>query len=97
MPNPAANPSHLRQTAGPVAVAVGGPEMFQAAQQTIATGHRFFEFRLDSLPTPEEALPRLAAFLHQHPGTTAIATCSRTENGGHHTGWKKLPLRLVPA
>ena len=46
---------------------------------------RFLEFRLDSLPSPSSALPRLQKFLAEH-NVTAIATCRRKPNSGSFTG-----------
>src|SRR5881275_1797883 len=47
---------------------------------------RFLEFRLDSLPSPGTALPRLKKFLADHENTIAIATCRRKPNSGGFTG-----------
>jgi 3-dehydroquinate dehydratase/shikimate dehydrogenase len=46
----------------------------------------FFEFRLDSLPKPLLALPKIKEFLASHREVTAIATCRRKANGGGFTG-----------
>ncbi len=47
---------------------------------------RFLEFRLDSLPKPAAALPRLKEFLHARHDVTAIATCRRKSSGGNFSG-----------
>jgi len=46
----------------------------------------FFEFRLDSLPKPLLALPKIKEFLASHREVIAIATCRRKANGGGFTG-----------
>ena len=40
---------------------------------------KFLEFRLDSLPKPAAALPKVKEFLAAHRDVTAIATCRRKE------------------
>ncbi len=46
----------------------------------------FVEFRLDFLPRPAAGMPKLKAFLAEHPAVTAIATCRRKPHGGNFTG-----------
>ena len=82
---------HPPQSAGPrlrvgklcVAIQAGTPaEMFERAELALKDA-KFVEFRLDSLPKPAEALPRLKTFLAEHRDVAAIATCRRKEHGGH--------------
>jgi 3-dehydroquinate dehydratase/shikimate dehydrogenase len=47
---------------------------------------KFLEFRLDSLPKPGTALPKLKEFLADHRDVTAIATCRRKKFGGTSLG-----------
>ncbi|MGO4516178.1 shikimate dehydrogenase [Terriglobus sp. 2YAB30_2] len=78
----------LRSRLGRVCVALQGAspaELFQKAEAA-APEHPFLEFRLDSLPNPAAALPRLKAFLEANPLVTAITTCRRKPNGGGFTG-----------
>jgi 3-dehydroquinate dehydratase / shikimate dehydrogenase len=59
-------------------------EMFYRAVLALKDA-RFLEFRLDSLPSPSSALPRLKAFLAAQR-VTAIATCRRKPNSGGFEG-----------
>ena len=52
-------------------------EMLHRADAALADG-RFLEFRLDSLPRPAASLPKIKAFLAEHPNVTAIGTCQAT-------------------
>ena len=66
-----------------VAIQAASPaEMFERAEIALKDA-KFLEFRLDSLPKPAAALPRLKAFFAEHRDVTAIATCRRKEFGGH--------------
>jgi 3-dehydroquinate dehydratase/shikimate dehydrogenase len=70
-----------------ICVAIQAPtpaEMFARAAAAL-TDSRFLEFRLDSLPSPSAALPRLKKFLAEHK-CIAIATCRRKTNSGGFTG-----------
>ena len=68
-----------------VAIQASTPaEMFARAAAALKDA-RFLEFRLDSLPSPSSALPRLKKFLAEH-NLTAIATCRRKPNSGGFTG-----------
>lgn len=55
----------------------------------------FFEFRLDSLPKPAAALPKIKEFLANHREVTAIATCRRKPNGGGFTGSLMAELEIL--
>jgi len=57
-------------------------EMLERAAAALKDS-RFLEFRLDSLSRPAAVLPKLKAFLREHPMVTAIGTCRRKPNGGH--------------
>jgi 3-dehydroquinate dehydratase/shikimate dehydrogenase len=68
-----------------VAIQAATPaEMFARAAAALKDS-RFLEFRLDSLPSPSSALPRLKKFLAENH-ITAIATCRRTPNSGGFSG-----------
>jgi 3-dehydroquinate dehydratase/shikimate dehydrogenase len=60
-------------------------EMLQRANAALRDT-RFLEFRLDSVPLPNAALPKLKRFLVDHPGVTAIGTCRRKPHGGNFVG-----------
>ncbi len=46
----------------------------------------FLEFRLDYLPRPALALPKIKRFTEYHPHVAVIATCRRTSGGGKFKG-----------
>jgi 3-dehydroquinate dehydratase/shikimate dehydrogenase len=56
---------------------------------------RFLELRLDSLPKPATALPKVKEFLEAHREVTAIATCRRKEYGGGFEGSLKAELDVL--
>ena len=56
---------------------------------------KFLELRLDSLPKPASALPKVAAFLAAHRDATAIATCRRKDHGGNFSGSLKAELEVL--
>jgi 3-dehydroquinate dehydratase / shikimate dehydrogenase len=71
-----------------VCVAVTGTdasEMMEKAE-ALVRDNPFLEFRLDYLPKPGLAIPKIKAFMESHPGTVAIATCRRTLAGGRFRG-----------
>jgi len=54
--------------------------------EALVRDNPFIEFRLDYLPRPALALPRLKRFNDYHPHVTAIATCRRATSGGKFKG-----------
>ncbi len=71
-----------------VCVAVIGSdpaEMIQKAE-ALVRDNTFLEFRLDYLPRPALALPRIKQFTEYHPHVAAIATCRRAASGGKFRG-----------
>ena len=54
--------------------------------ESVVRDNPFLELRLDYLPQPAAALPKLKNFLEMHPEATAIATCRRAVNGGKFKG-----------
>jgi 3-dehydroquinate dehydratase / shikimate dehydrogenase len=78
----------LRARLGKICVAIIGTtpaEMLEKASEA-ARENRFLEFRLDYLPKPLLAFPRLKEFLFEHGDVTAIATCRRAAAGGKFKG-----------
>ncbi len=78
----------LRARMGKVCIAITGETaaaMLQRAEGVLSES-TFLEFRLDYLPKPAAALPKLEEFLSAHRELTAIATCRRTEAGGKFAG-----------
>jgi 3-dehydroquinate dehydratase/shikimate dehydrogenase len=60
-------------------------EMIEKAE-ALVRDNPFLEFRLDYLPKPGLAIPKIRAFMESHPGTVVIATCRRTAGGGRFRG-----------
>jgi 3-dehydroquinate dehydratase/shikimate dehydrogenase len=69
-------------------------ELFARAEAALKEAH-FLELRLDSLPKPAAALPKLKDFLANHRDVTAIGTCRRKDHGGHFTGSLKAELEVL--
>jgi len=80
-----------------VALEAGSPaELIERAEAALADS-RFLELRLDALPKPAAALPKLKEFLEAHRDVTVIATCRRKEQGGQFTGSLKAELETLAA
>ena len=56
---------------------------------------RFIELRLDSLPKPAAALPKVEKYLAAHREVTVIATCRRKKFGGSFNGSLAAELDLL--
>jgi 3-dehydroquinate dehydratase/shikimate dehydrogenase len=69
-----------------LAVIGSDPNEMAETAETLARDNPFMEFRLDYLPKPGLAIPRIKRFLESHPGTVVIATCRRVANGGKFRG-----------
>ena len=95
MPNNALNPpisspvpASPRMRVGKLCVAIqaGSPaELVERAEVALGDS-KFLEFRLDSLPIPAAALPKVKKFLEEHRDVTTIATCRRKQFGGRFVG-----------
>jgi 3-dehydroquinate dehydratase / shikimate dehydrogenase len=72
------------------------PELFERAKGALAES-RFIELRLDSLPKPAAAMPKLKEFLANHRDATVIATCRRKQFGGHFVGALAAELEILSA
>jgi hypothetical protein len=80
-----------------VAIQAGSAaELTQRAEVALADS-KFLEFRLDSLPKPAAALPKVKEFLAEHREATAIATCRRKEFGGNFEGSLKAEFEVLAA
>jgi len=90
--------SHLlRSRLGKICVAITGStpeEMIERATEVLKETN-FIEFRLDYLPKPLAALPRLKQFLIDNTAATAIATCRCEENGGKFHGSNSAALEIL--
>src|SRR5665213_3012054 len=79
---------YLRSRLGRICVAIIGntpQEMLEKAEEAVRE-NTLIEFRLDYLPKPLAALPKLKSFLELRREVTAIATCRRKIHGGKFTG-----------
>ena len=72
-------------------------ERAETALKGMTPDSRFLELRLDSLPKPASALPKVKEFLAAHREATVIATCRRKEFGGHFAGSLKAELEVLLA
>jgi 3-dehydroquinate dehydratase/shikimate dehydrogenase len=71
-----------------VCVAVTGSdpaEMIEKAE-SLVRDNTFLEFRLDYLPRPAVALPKIRQFVEYHAHIVALATCRRVAAGGKFRG-----------
>jgi len=69
-----------------VAVTGADPNEMVEKAEALVRDNSFLEFRLDYLPKPGLALPRIKRFMEMHPGTVVIATCRRVASGGKFKG-----------
>jgi len=97
-PAPAPPPPRMRlSNLGKLCVAIQAAspaELIERAESALADS-KFLEFRLDSLPKPASALPKVKEFLAGHRDTTVLATCRRKHFGGHFTGSLKAELEVL--
>jgi len=78
-----------------VAIQASSPaELIERAEAALADS-KFVELRLDSLPKPASALPKVKEFLTSHRDVMAIATCRRKEFGGNFVGSLTAELALL--
>jgi 3-dehydroquinate dehydratase/shikimate dehydrogenase len=69
-----------------VAVTDSDPTVLVEKAEALVRDNTFLEFRLDYLPRPALALPRIKRFMEYHPHVVAIATCRRIASGGRFRG-----------
>jgi 3-dehydroquinate dehydratase / shikimate dehydrogenase len=71
-----------------VCVAVTGSDASDMVDkaETLVRDNPLLEFRLDYLPKPSLAIPRIRRFTEYHPHVVAIATCRRVASGGKFRG-----------
>src|SRR5271166_2917223 len=80
-----------------VCIAVVGsdcPTMIERAE-SVVRDNPLIELRLDYLPQPLAALPKLKNFIELHPEATFIATCRRAVNGGKFKGSVSAELAVL--
>ena len=93
----ALSPHFIRSRIGKVCVAIIGStpaEMIEKASSAVRE-NTFLEFRLDYLPNPLAALPKLKQFLSERSEVTAIATCRRAATGGKFKGTIAAELEVL--
>jgi 3-dehydroquinate dehydratase/shikimate dehydrogenase len=82
-----------------VAIQAASPaELIERAETALLESSpeaRFIELRLDSLPKPASALPKIKQFLASRREVTAIATCRRKKFGGGFSGALATELELL--
>jgi 3-dehydroquinate dehydratase / shikimate dehydrogenase len=80
-----------------VCVAVTGTdpgELIDKAE-SLVRDNPFLEFRLDYLPKPGLALPKIRSFFEIYPHAVVIATCRRTTSGGKFKGTVAAQLEVL--
>jgi len=69
-----------------VAITDSDPTALVDKAETLIRDNTFLEFRLDYLPRPALALPKIKQLMEYNPHLMAIATCRRASNGGKFQG-----------
>ncbi|MEK7751942.1 MAG: shikimate dehydrogenase, partial [Acidobacteriota bacterium] len=70
-----------------IALGLTDPEALVAhARTAYDAGERFFEFRLDYLPRPEQGIGAIRDFLKECSEASLLATCRRRLNQGRFNG-----------
>jgi 3-dehydroquinate dehydratase / shikimate dehydrogenase len=64
----------------------GVVELLEHARREAEQGERFFEFRLDYLPRPEQGCAVIQSIRREYPDATILATCRRHQNHGRFNG-----------
>jgi 3-dehydroquinate dehydratase/shikimate dehydrogenase len=72
-------------------------KLIQHAEDELAAGEVFFEFRLDYLERPLEGVKALKKFMAEHPECSVLATCRRRQNHGQFTGSLEEQLTILQA
>ena len=83
-----------------ICIALGFPEvetLLAHARKEYDAGERFFEFRLDYLPSPEHGIAAMRKFLSRHADCTILATCRRHQNHGRYNGSVEEQVRILEA
>jgi len=69
-----------------IAVVGGDAATMVERAESLIRDNPFIELRLDYLPQPQAAIPKLKSFIELHPEATFVATCRRAANGGKFRG-----------
>jgi 3-dehydroquinate dehydratase / shikimate dehydrogenase len=96
-PNSYAFPRLFPRRLPRVCVAVTGSDALEILDkaESLVRDNPFLEFRLDYLPRPAIALPKMKQLLERYPQLVAIATCRRALNGGRFRGSIASELELL--
>jgi 3-dehydroquinate dehydratase/shikimate dehydrogenase len=91
------SPHFIRSRIGKLCVAIIGStpaEMIEKALEAVRE-NTFIEFRLDYLPNPLAAMPKIKQFLNERSEVTAVATCRRAATGGKFKGTIAAELEIL--
>ena len=83
-----------------ICIALGFAEiesLLAHAREEYNAGERFFEFRLDYLPFPEQGIAAMRKFLARNADCTVLATCRRHQNQGHFNGSIEQQVKILDA
>ncbi|HEV2198300.1 MAG TPA: shikimate dehydrogenase [Bryobacteraceae bacterium] len=83
-----------------ICIALGFPsvdDLLDHARAEYQAGERFFEFRLDYLPHPEQGVAAMRRFLQRHSDCVLLATCRRHQNHGRFNGSVEEQLQVLEA
>src|SRR6266853_33518 len=81
-----------------IALGFSDPEALLAhARSEYDEGERFFEFRLDYLPKPQQGIAAIRKFLSRHGDCTILATCRRHQNMGRFNGSIEEQIEVLEA
>ncbi len=78
-----------------VAVSASNPAALLEKLEQTSRENQFIEIRLDYLPKPALALPKLKQFFSARREITAIATCRRAVNGGKFKGSMAAQMEIL--
>src|SRR5215468_1328037 len=80
-----------------VCLAVTGTDPSELLEKAegLVRDNPFLEFRLDYLPKPGLALPKIKVFFEMYPHAVVIATCRRVANGGKFRGTVPAQLEVL--
>ena len=78
-----------------VAVTASDPAQLLDKAESLVRDNPFLEFRLDYLPKPGLALPKIRSFFEMFPHAVVIATCRRAASGGKFRGSVASQLELL--
>lgn len=78
--------SHLRLPRVCVPIIGSDPVDLVEKADAVSRDNPFVELRLDYLPRPGLAIPKIKHFAESHPHVTVIATCRRVASGGKFRG-----------